>query len=114
MKIFYRVGNVKTQQGLWYDFNGNFTGLIHGQYNFCSANVLPMPFDQQVVGWLSATDTLENLFYWFTKDDLKLLEPQGFFIGVYSATDYRQYENHWLINQATSKFMKNIRLIDLG
>ena len=27
-KLFYRVANNKTQQGLWYDFNGKFTGFI--------------------------------------------------------------------------------------
>jgi hypothetical protein len=27
-KSFYRVANHETQQGLWYDFQGNFTGLM--------------------------------------------------------------------------------------
>ena len=31
MKRFYRVSNVETQQGLWYNFNGEFTGLIHNE-----------------------------------------------------------------------------------
>ena len=114
MKIFYRVGNVIAQRGLWYDFDGKFTGLIHNEYDFCSCHDLPMPFEAGVVGWLSATDTLDDLLNWFTKEDLRLLEPHGYFIGVYEATEYRQYENHWLINQRSSKFMKNIRVSDLG
>lgn len=28
-KMFFRVCNPETEQGLWYDFKGNFTGFIH-------------------------------------------------------------------------------------
>lgn len=28
-KVFYRVANTENEQGLWYDFKGKFTGLIH-------------------------------------------------------------------------------------
>lgn len=37
-KLFYRVCNHETEQGLWYSFNGNFTGLIHNEFNFCKNN----------------------------------------------------------------------------
>ena len=30
-KTFYRVANTETEQGLWYDFKGQFTGLIHSK-----------------------------------------------------------------------------------
>lgn len=101
-KIFYRIANNKTKQGLWYDYEGNFTGLIHNTYNFCGASALPMPFDQTLVGWLSTTDKLETLFLWFTKEEIKKLEESGYELTVYEATDYKVYENHWVINQATS------------
>ena len=44
-KLFYRVANKETNQGLWYDQKGNFTGLIHGRFDFCENTNLPMPFD---------------------------------------------------------------------
>ena len=66
-KVFYRVANTETEQGLWYDFKGQFTGLIHSKFDFCMNTKLPMPFDPNIVGWLSATDTLEDLFNWFSK-----------------------------------------------
>jgi hypothetical protein len=103
-KIFYRVGNVETQQGLWYDFKGNFTGLIHDKYDFCTNYELPMPFDPDVIGWLSATDNLNELFFWFTKEDIEQLEEFGYGIGVYEATEYRFYDNHWVIKQDSSIF----------
>lgn len=103
-KIFYRVGNVESEQGLWYDFKGNFTGLIHDKYDFCTNSDLPMPYEEGVVGWLSSVDNLNDLFFWFTKEDVKQLENFGYGIGVYEATEYRKYENHWLIKQDSSKF----------
>lgn len=33
-KKYYRVCHKDTFQGLWYNFKGEFTGLIHGQLNF--------------------------------------------------------------------------------
>jgi hypothetical protein len=110
MKKFYRVSNLETQQGLWYDFEGNFTGLIHDKFNFCMNNKLPMPFNPEVVGWLSATDNLEDLFHWFSIKDIQRLEEFGYSIAEYEATDYKIHENHWLINQKTSVFVRNLSL----
>ena len=64
MSKFYRVCNTETEQGLWYDFKGNFTGLIHNDFNFCVNNKLEMGFDDELVGWLSATPDLETLYTW--------------------------------------------------
>jgi len=110
MKKFYRVSNLETQQGLWYDMQGNFTGLIHDKFNFCMNHKLPMPFNPEVVGWLSATDSIEDLFLWFSDEDIQKLEDYGYFIAEYETEDYKFYENHWLINQITSKFVRNVSL----
>lgn len=107
-KIFYRVGNTETEQGLWYDTKGNFTGLIHDKFDFCTNHELPMPYDSTVVGWLSSTDQLNDLFNWFTREDIRQLEKFGYNISVYEATEYRQYENHWLIKQDTSIIKVNL------
>ena len=109
-KLYYRIAHEETQQGLWYDSKGNFTGLIHNEFNFCMNTNLPMPFDPDLVGWLSATDSLEDLFNWFSKEDIERLEDYGYFIAEYEATDYKFHENHWLINQSTSVFMRNLSL----
>jgi len=101
-KIFYRIGDNKTKQGLWYDTKGNFTGLIHGKYNFCEASKLPMPYDPTIIGWLSTTDKLSTLFLWFSKEEIKKLEEYGYELTVYEATQYKEYNNHWIIKQDTS------------
>ena len=101
-KVFYRVANTETEQGLWYDFKGQFTGLIHSKFDFCMNTKLPMPFDPNIVGWLSATDTLEDLFNWFSKEDIERLEEHGYFITVYEATEYKFHQTHWVIKQDSS------------
>ena len=108
VKKFYRVGNPETNQGLWYDYDGKFTGLIHNHFNFCRASALPMPYDETVVGWLSTTDTIENLFHWFNVEEIQKLEKHGYYLCIFEAEDYREYENHWLINQKTSVLIDRV------
>tara|TARA_R110000796_G_scaffold248124_3_gene374576 strand:- start:745 stop:1107 length:363 start_codon:yes stop_codon:yes gene_type:complete len=107
-KTFYRVANTTTNQGLWYDIDGNFTGLIHKEYDFCRSNVLPMPFDENVVGYLSCTDTLDDLFEWFPMEDIIRLEKGGYYLTVYESEDYKSYHNHWVFNQNNANFIKTI------
>lgn len=110
-KLFYRVANNTTEQGLWYDFKGNFTGLIHSKFDFCVNNKLPMPYDPDIIGWLSATDTLEDLFNWFSEDDILKLEEHGYSITLYEAVEYRFHNNHWLIKQDSSTLRECVSLV---
>lgn len=109
-KLFYRVANHETQQGLWYDFQGNFTGLIHNEYSFCSNRELPMPFDPNIIGWLSTTETLDELFLWFNETDIQELEKFGYRIAVYEASDYKKHHNHWVIKQDSSILTELVKL----
>lgn len=112
MRTFYRVCNPDSQQGLWYDFQGKFVGLIHNKFDFCLNHDLRMPFDDELVGWLSATDTLESLWNWFTEDDIKKLQEHGWYIHVYKTDSYKFYDTfkHWVINQHTSELVAKITL----
>jgi hypothetical protein len=104
-KTYYRVCHVDTLQGLWYDYKGDFTGFIHDKFNFCKNNELKMEFDEEIVGWLSATDSLETLFHWFTMEDIKELQNHGWFIHMFETEDVKFYERfqHLIIKQETSK-----------
>jgi len=109
---FYRVCNAKTKQGLWYDENGKFTGLIHDKFSFCHNNNLLMDYDEELKGYLSATKTLEDLFTWFSKEDILNLQEHNYFIYQYQSDDFKFYEkfNHLVINQSKSKIIKKIVL----
>lgn len=104
-KQFFRIANSNTEQGLWYTFNGEFTGLIHNEYKFCTNSALRMDFDEEIVGWLSAADSIENLLQWFTKKDIEGLKKYGYEIHVYEADEIKWYErfSHWVIKQSSSK-----------
>jgi hypothetical protein len=112
MAKFYRVNHLETQQGLWYDFKGEFTGLIHNEFDFCLNNKLKMDFDPELVGWLSATDSLEALYNWFPKDDIIKLQNHLWFIHVYETEDVKFYERfqHQVIKQDTAKLLGVIKL----
>lgn len=110
-KLFYRVG-VETKEGLWYDKEGKFTGLIHTEFNWCNASKLQMPFDNKLIGYLSVADTLEHLYQWFSKQELLKLQDIGFNIYEYISDDYKFYNlyQHNVINQKTS-VINNIILL---
>lgn len=101
-KLFYRVANIETNQGLWYDWDGKYTGLIHSEFNFCANSKLPMPFDPALQGWLSATESLDDLWGWFPKEDIHRLQPKGWFLYGYMASKFKAHENHHVIDQKTS------------
>lgn len=65
-----------------------------------------MPFDPECVGFLSATKTLEELYTWFSKEDIIQLQSHGFNILKYKSEDYKYHNGHWLINQDNSKLME--------
>lgn len=110
--IFYRVSNIETDQGLWYDKNGQFTGLIHNEFNFCQNNELLMDFDPDVVGYLSAVEQLDILYNWFSKSDILKLQDYNYFIHEYKCNDFKWYDkfHHYLINQNDIKLNKRIIL----
>lgn len=110
-KLFYRVGT-ENKQGLWYDCDGKFTGLIHEKFKFCGASELQMPFEKELVGYLSVADSLEHLYSWFTKHEILKLQELGFSILEYKASNYKFYDlyKHNVINQQTSS-INNIILL---
>jgi len=111
-KTFYRVCNENTKQGLWYNYDGSFTGLIHDKFNFCKNTELKMDFDPELVGWLSATNKLEDLWAWFSEDDIKELQKHDWYIYKYMVDDYKFYDRfqHYVISQETSKVIEKIKI----
>lgn len=109
MRRFFRVNNYRTGQGLWYDWRGDFTGLIHKKFDFCQHRDLAMDFDPDLVGWLSVTPTLEELYHWFPEDDIRELAKHGWYVHEYEVAeeDCRFYERfqHWVIRQGSEKLI---------
>ena len=113
MKIFYRVCNLATMQGLWYDYNGEFTGYIHDKFNFCTNNELLMDYHPELVGWLSAVDNLDDLWKWFSREDIFKLQEHDYFIHQFESEEHKFYDRfqHLIINQEKSKPTQQIILL---
>ena len=111
-KLFYRVGT-ETVEGLWYNKKGEFTGLIHTEFNWCNASKLEMPFDNELVGYLSVADSLEHLYSWFTKEEIFKLQELGFSVYEYISDNFKFYEKyqHNVISQETSLIHNKIHLL---
>jgi hypothetical protein len=101
-----------TLQGLWYTYDGEFTGLIHDRFNFCQNNKLEMEFDPTIVGWLSAVENLEDLWVWFSKEDIRALQEHGWFIHEFVTEEARFYERfqHTVIKQDVSRVTQLIAI----
>lgn len=71
-----------------------------------------MDFDEELVGYLSATESLDTLYEWFPKDDIVKLQKHGYFIHVYETDDHKFYQRfqHQVISQSKSKLIKKIVL----
>jgi len=114
MKTFYRVCNLVTMQGLWYDYKGEFTGFIHDKFKFCTNNELRMEFDDELVGWLSAVEELDHLWAWFSKEDILELQKHDYFIHQFECDEHKFYDRfqHLVINQAKSTPIMKISLLE--
>lgn len=109
-KTFFRVAHEDTQQGVWYDADGKFTGFIHERFDFCKHHDLKMDFDSEVTGYVSATATLEKLQEWFPCADIVRLQEFGFYVYEYQCADYKWYEKflHCLINPKAAEIVRQI------
>jgi hypothetical protein len=112
VKTFYRVNHKTTKQGLWYDFAGGFTGLIHNEFSFCQNRELRMDFDPEIVGYMSVVETLPQLCVWFTPSDILRLQTVGYYAHEYQSADYKWYPRfgHYVMNQANFKLVRRIVL----
>lgn len=90
----YRVGKRLGQDGLWYDKDGNETGLIH-KLKEGNAKLLPMGkhpiFSSDGYQWISTTDTTEMLPMWFSENDMKELIDQDYEVFKIEVSGYRRF-----------------------
>lgn len=77
--LLYRVENLLTGRGLWYNTNDQSDSNLVSDLKL-SARELPMDRTDilSTDKWKSAADSVSQLSYWFTKEDLEKLRPLGF------------------------------------
>jgi hypothetical protein len=88
----YRAGRREGGQGLWYDAEGRETGLIH-TLTEGSAAALPMGphpvFRADGRRWISTAETLADLGFWFSRNDMIEMVARGFEVQEIEVERYR-------------------------
>jgi hypothetical protein len=56
---------------------------------------------------------VEDIFHWFSREDIIRLQDFGFFLYEYEATDYRQHQNHWIFEKNTARVLNRISYNDV-
>lgn len=95
-KVIYRLENRNPEKGLWYNRSGEYCDTMKNELLGINVCLLPMPFDQRAVGYLSGCESLEELRNWFPKEDDEKLSKAGFYICLYSvpASHVKILDNH--------------------
>lgn len=90
--LLYRVENLITNKGLWYNVTDSSESNLVYDLDL-SNRTLPMGFDPALVKdrWRSAAESIEQLRYWFTHEDLQKLIPLGFNLYEIDAGLVRQH-----------------------
>ena len=92
MPDLYRVANLDTNVGLWYNNDGVKTDFIHTLHDARGA-ALPMDFDDTLAGgWLSAAHKLDELTVWFSEEDFNELLLRGYGVYKYEVEDFRFHQ----------------------
>lgn len=93
-KWLFRLESLSPENGLWYNAKGKFCWGI-GKLPDCKTKNLPMNYDERYQkdgrNWYSSCSNKEDLTHWFSFEDAKNLEKQGFVFVKYLATEYYEY-----------------------
>jgi hypothetical protein len=95
-QMLYRVENLLNNNGLWYNVkDGSSSSLIH-DLNL-TGRALPMDLDLAIGKdqWRSAAESVDQLKFWFTHEDLQKLIPLGFDLYEIDSDIVRQHVTEW-------------------
>lgn len=91
----YRVENLDTNKGLWYLQDQSSSNVVHDLD--LSNKELPMDYDERIANekWKSAAESLEQLKFWFTHEDLLKLTPLDFKLYEIECDIVRENKNEF-------------------
>lgn len=116
--FLFRVENL-TGEGLWYDGKtGENTRLVDALN--LSNKTLPMDPDMSIAlaEYRSAAESIEQLKFWFTLEDLQKLQKRGFELAEYEVNRYIEHKTSWYshplfhFDWVISRTPKSINLIN--
>ena len=102
-KTVYRIENVEHMHGMWYDASGTFDPIIQGLCPNSLAKDLPMDYNPKhkmnKKDWYSAGKSVENMNYWFSRQDAETLLNNGFKLYKFVVTEFYEMEMECLFTR---------------
>lgn len=105
-KWLYRLESRTPDKGLWYNGHGEYTFDL-GKVPNCASRDLDMSLDARYSRhgrkWWSSCSNLGDLTHWFSVENAKHLESNGFVFTKYLASDYMEFDKETLFLKETAQ-----------
>lgn len=112
----YRIENLETMQGMWYDKNGKFNPFIE-QLTEGISKSLPMEeherYGKDGFRWFSGCDNIEDMQVWFSSKDALELSESNYQLFMYTVNNFVKEENQVLFTREGIQDKKILRLEDV-
>ena len=116
VKQIYRIENLETMRGMWYDKNGNYNPFIEQLTEGVSKD-LPMEEHERYgkggFRWYSGCDNIEDMQRWFSVQDAVELSQANYQLYLYTVKDFVEEEHQVLFTREGIQNKKIIRLEDV-
>lgn len=111
-RVIYRIENLETMNGMWYNNAGVFSPILYKIAPKAKAIELPMPFDMahkaDDKNWYSAGGSIDEMNYWFSREDALNLVNNGFKLYHIEVDDWVKREHEVLFTRESVLVQKEI------
>lgn len=110
-KIVCRVNHV-SGDSIWYNADGTPKADFKTKFPWFHNVDLPMPFDDEHVGYISCVENITELMDWCNPKDMENFEKIGYFITMFETDDYKIHKNHLIAKKDSLKFLGFLKIND--
>lgn len=114
MKTIYRIENPQSKHGMWYNENAELDPIIQTLCPTSKSKDLPMDYNEKHRKdgkvWNSAGRSIEEMNYWFSKEDAINLCNNGFKLFEFVVTEYQELEHEILFTREGVISQKEIHI----
>lgn len=115
-KQLYRIENLETMRGMWYDKNGKFNPFIDQLTDGLSKD-LPMEeherYGKDGFRWFSGCDNIDDMRRWFSTRDALELSESNYQLYLYTVNQFVKEEHQVLFTREGIRDQKVIQLGDV-
>lgn len=106
MQKVYRIENLNSDDGLWYNRSGERTDFIINEIDNAKSRDIPMGYNPNIVGgWLSAAETVAAMGDWLSLKDALEFESKGYQFFEVQVPEYRHEYGHVVFQRENAIFV---------